>query len=57
MPPRLIRFAPGDALLHAAPMSHGSGVYTMATVARLGINVTPEASSFDATEVLRLFDA
>ncbi len=48
---------PGDALLHAAPMSHGSGVYMMATVARLGINVTPEASSFDAAEVLRLFDA
>jgi long-chain acyl-CoA synthetase len=38
-------------------MSHGSGVYMMATVARLGINVTPESSSFDAEEVLRLFDA
>src|SRR6185369_9894533 len=49
--------APGNALLHAAPMSHGSGVYMMATVARLGINVTPEASSFDAEEVLGLFDA
>jgi long-chain acyl-CoA synthetase len=49
--------APGNALLHAAPMSHGSGVYMMATVARLGINVTPEASSFDAEEVLRLFEA
>jgi long-chain acyl-CoA synthetase len=48
--------APGDALLHAAPMSHGSGVYMMATVARLGINVAPESSSFDAEEVLRLFD-
>jgi long-chain acyl-CoA synthetase len=49
--------AAGDALLHAAPMSHGSGVYMMATVARLGINVTPESSSFDAAEVLRQFDA
>jgi long-chain acyl-CoA synthetase len=48
--------APGDALLHAAPMSHGSGVYMMATVARLGINVTPEASSFDAEEVLHQFE-
>ena len=27
----------GDPLIHAAPMSHGSGVYMMATVARLGI--------------------
>ena len=26
-------------------------------MARLGINVTPESSSFDAEEVLRLFDA
>jgi long-chain acyl-CoA synthetase len=49
--------APGDTLLHAAPMSHGSGVYMMATVARRGINVTPESSSFDAEEVLGLFDA
>jgi long-chain acyl-CoA synthetase len=49
--------APGDTLLHAAPMSHGSGVYMMATVARLGVNVAPESSSFDAEEVLRLFDA
>ncbi len=49
--------SPGDALLHAAPMSHGSGVYMMATVARLGINVAPESSSFDAEEALRLFDA
>jgi long-chain acyl-CoA synthetase len=48
---------PGDALLHAAPMSHGSGVYMMATVAGLGINVAPESSSFDPEEVLRLFDA
>jgi long-chain acyl-CoA synthetase len=49
--------APGDALLHAAPMSHGSGLYMMGNVARLGVNVVPESSSFNAEEVLRLFDA
>ena len=49
--------APGDPLLHAAPMSHGSGMYMMATVARLGVNVVPESHSFDAAEVLGLFDA
>jgi long-chain acyl-CoA synthetase len=49
--------APGDPLLHAAPMSHGSGMYIMATVARLGINVVPESGAFDAAEVLGLFDA
>ena len=48
---------PGDPLLHAAPMSHGSGMYMMATVARLGVNVVPESRSFDAEEVLCLFDA
>jgi long-chain acyl-CoA synthetase len=47
--------APGDPLLHAAPMSHGSGLYMMANVARLGVSVVPESSSFDAEEVLRLF--
>ncbi|MBO0716172.1 MAG: AMP-binding protein [Rhizobiales bacterium] len=49
--------APGDALLHAAPMSHGSGLYMMAHVARLGVHVIPESGSFDAEEVLGLFDA
>jgi long-chain acyl-CoA synthetase len=50
--------APGDVLLHAAPMSHGSGLYSMmAHVARLGVHVIPESSSFDAEEVLGLFDA
>jgi long-chain acyl-CoA synthetase len=49
--------APGDPLLHAAPMSHGSGLYMMAHVARLGVNVVPESSAFEAEEVFRLFDA
>ncbi len=48
---------PGDVLLHAAPMSHGSGLYMMAHVARLGVHVVPESSSFDAEEVLGLIDA
>jgi long-chain acyl-CoA synthetase len=48
--------APGEALLHAAPMSHGSGLYMMGNVMRLGINVVPESGSFEADEVLALFD-
>jgi long-chain acyl-CoA synthetase len=48
--------APGDAILHAAPMSHGSGLYIMAHVARLGINVVPESGGFEPAEVFRLFD-
>jgi long-chain acyl-CoA synthetase len=46
---------PGDALLHAAPMSHGSGLYLMAHIARLGVNVVPESGGFDPEEILRMF--
>jgi long-chain acyl-CoA synthetase len=49
--------APGNPLLHAAPMSHGSGLYMMAHVARLGVNVVPESSAFEAEEVMHLIDA
>ena len=49
--------APGDVLLHAAPMSHGSGLYMMGNVMRLGVNVVPESGAFEADEVLQLFDA
>jgi len=49
--------APGDSVLHAAPMSHGSGLYMMAHVARMGINVVPESGSFEPDEIFRLFGA
>jgi long-chain acyl-CoA synthetase len=49
--------APSDPLLHAAPMSHGSGLYMMAHVARLGVNVVPASSGFEAEEVMQLIDA
>jgi len=49
--------APGDALLHAAPMSHGSGLYIMAHVARLGVQVVPESGAFEADEVFGLIGA
>jgi long-chain acyl-CoA synthetase len=47
--------APGDAVLHAAPMSHGSGLYIPAHVARLGINVVPDSGGFEPAEIFRLF--
>jgi long-chain acyl-CoA synthetase len=49
--------APGDSILHAAPMSHGSGLYMMAHVGRLGINVVPESGGFEPDEIFRLFGA
>ncbi|MCA3584224.1 MAG: AMP-binding protein [Methylocystis sp.] len=44
---------PGDPILHAAPMSHGSGLYIMAHVMRAGINVIPESGGFDPAEIFR----
>lgn len=46
---------PGDAILHAAPMSHGSGMYSLPHVCRMATNVVPESGGFDASEVLRFF--
>ena len=37
--------APGDAILHAAPMSHGSGLYIMPHVARLGVKSCRKAAA------------
>jgi long-chain acyl-CoA synthetase len=48
---------PGDAILHAAPMSHGSGFYIMAHVARLGVQVVAESGGFEPKEVAALFNA
>jgi long-chain acyl-CoA synthetase len=44
----------GDAVLHAAPMSHGSGMYIMPHVARLGINVIPDSGAFEPDEIFEL---
>jgi len=45
----------GDAVLHAAPMSHGSGMYIAPHVARLGINVIAQSGSFEPDEIFELF--
>lgn len=47
---------PGDAILHAAPMSHGSGLYIMQHVARLGVQVVPESGAFEPDEIFALID-
>ena len=48
---------PGDPILHAAPMSHGSGLYIMAHVLQRGVNVVPESSGFDPKEIFELLRA
>ena len=45
---------PGDCLVHAAPMSHGSGLYMMAHVLRRAVNVVPESGGFEADEIFEI---
>lgn len=42
---------PGDPILHAAPMSHGSGLYIMAHVMRMGVNIVPQSGGFEPEEI------
>ena len=49
--------APGDPILHAAPMSHGSGLYIPAHVMRRGVNVAPQSGGFEPEEIFRLLRA
>ena len=45
---------PGDALLHPAPLSHGSGLYVVPHVARGAVSVVPASGGFDAAEIAAL---
>ncbi|MEP7181481.1 MAG: AMP-binding protein [Betaproteobacteria bacterium] len=49
--------APGDTILHPAPLSHGSGLYVLPHVARGAVNVVPESGGFDADEIFALIEA
>ncbi len=46
--------SPGEAILHPAPMSHGSGLYILPHIAAGACNVVPESGGFDAAEVFGL---
>ena len=43
-----------DAIIHAAPMSHGSGIYMVPHVLAAACNIIPESGSFDPHEIFRL---
>jgi long-chain acyl-CoA synthetase len=45
---------PDDTLLHAAPMSHGSGMYILPHVAAAAAQVVPESGGFDPAEMFSL---
>ena len=48
------RVMSGDAILHAAPMSHGSGLWMLPHVAAAACNVIPESGGFEPEEVFAL---
>jgi acyl-CoA synthetase (AMP-forming)/AMP-acid ligase II len=45
---------PSDAILHLAPMSHGSGLYGLPFVAKAANNIIPESDSLEPEEVAAL---
>jgi acyl-CoA synthetase (AMP-forming)/AMP-acid ligase II len=49
--------ATGDTIIHAAPMSHGSGLYGLPHVARAANQVTPESGGFIPAEIVDLINA
>jgi long-chain acyl-CoA synthetase len=49
--------APEGRLLHAAPLSHGSGLYNFTHLVHGAAQVVPESGGFDAAEVLELLAA
>ncbi|MDH3662479.1 MAG: AMP-binding protein [Alphaproteobacteria bacterium] len=47
--------APQDVILHAAPMSHGSGCYILPHAAAGACQIIPESGGFDPAEMAGLF--
>ena len=47
---------PQDAVLHAAPMSHGSGCYILPHAAAGACQIIPESGGFDPAEIAGLFE-
>src|SRR5690606_22052037 len=45
---------PEDAMIHAAPLSHGSGLYALPHIAKGANNVVPESGGFDPAETVAL---
>jgi len=50
------KLGPQDAILHAAPLSHGSGLYGIPHFAAAAVNVIPESGGFDERELFDLVE-
>lgn len=48
---------PGEAILHAAPMSHGSGLYHLPYLVKGGRQVVPESAGFEPSEIFDLLES
>ena len=51
------RIAADDCILHAAPMSHGSGLYAVPHLAAGALQVIPDSAGFDPAEIFDLVRA
>jgi long-chain acyl-CoA synthetase len=50
------KLGPQDAALHAAPLSHGSGLYGLPHFAAGAVNVMPEAGHLEPAEIFALLE-
>ncbi|QQS12401.1 MAG: AMP-binding protein [Rhodospirillales bacterium] len=50
------RPAPGESLLHVAPVSHGSGLWTFPMLARGVVQVFPESGRYEVPETVELIN-
>jgi acyl-CoA synthetase (AMP-forming)/AMP-acid ligase II len=48
------QIAPDDCMVHGAPLSHGSGLYALAHVAKAANNVIPDSGGFEPAETLAM---
>ena len=46
-------FGPNDVILHAAPLSHGSGLYALPNIAKAAANIILESKSFNPELVFK----
>ncbi len=49
-------FGPDDIVMHAAPLSHGSGLYALPNIGKAAANVFLEAKSFDPELVFKTIE-
>jgi long-chain acyl-CoA synthetase len=50
------KIGPYDTIIHAAPMSHGSGLYGLPHIAKAANNVMPASQHFDPAEIWLLVE-